>query len=255
MSDETTLIFYDIPSNIGTWSPNTWKTRYSLNFKNIPYKTTWIEYPDIENTLKSLGITPCATKPDGKTPHYTLPAIYDPSTKTGLTDSLAIAEYLDKKYPDKPLLIPPGTLVFHRSWEDALRPKLIAMFPFTYMITNEQTSWRLSPRSEEYFHRNRLVKFNVKKVEDVFPGGEAQKVQEWKKLEEGLGQLDRWYREEGIFVMGDKACFADFVLGGVLVWIRSVFGRDSQEWKDVSSWHNGRWGRMIQALEDYECQQ
>ncbi|THU86510.1 hypothetical protein K435DRAFT_868230 [Dendrothele bispora CBS 962.96] len=125
--------------------------RYSLNFKGIPYKAVWVEYPDIENTLKDLGIAASATKSDGKTPHYTLPAIYDPATKTGLTESLAIAKYLDEKYPDKPILMPKGTEV-----------------------------------------------------------------------------------------------------SGFVIWIRILFGKESEEWKDVSGWHSERWGRMIQVLEKYE---
>ena len=65
------IVFYDIPGNAHShkaWSPNTQKTRcallsrlrdvkvisersdlfsYSLNYKGIPYKTVWVEYPDI----------------------------------------------------------------------------------------------------------------------------------------------------------------------------------------------------------------
>ena len=29
--------------------------RYCLNIKGIPYKTVWVEYPDIEGVLKKLG--------------------------------------------------------------------------------------------------------------------------------------------------------------------------------------------------------
>lgn len=40
---------------------------------------------------------------------YTLPAIYDPSTGTGVADSFEIARYLDKQYPTTPTVIPAGT--------------------------------------------------------------------------------------------------------------------------------------------------
>ncbi|KAK7450584.1 hypothetical protein VKT23_012893 [Stygiomarasmius scandens] len=246
MSDENTIIFYDIPSKIGAWSPNTWKTRYSLNFKGIPYKTVWIEYPDIEKTLKELGIAASATKADGKTPHYTLPAIYDPSTKTGLTESLAIAEYLDKKYPDKPLLIPRGTTALHKAWITSLVPVLGTLRQFTLPRTAEI----LNPSSEEYFRRTRREMLQMS-LEEFLPKGE-KKIEEWSKVEAGLGRLDAWYKKEDTLVMGDEACFADFALGGFLVWVRIIFGKDSQEWKDLSSWQDGRWGRMIQALEKYE---
>ncbi|THU85869.1 hypothetical protein K435DRAFT_731956, partial [Dendrothele bispora CBS 962.96] len=242
MSGET-LIFYDIPSKIGAWSPNTWKTRYSLNFKGIPFKTVWVEYPDIEKTLKDLGIAACATKPDGKTPHYTLPAIYDPVTKTGLTESFAIARYLDEKYPDKPTLVPKGTGALQKAYIDATRGKLDALWQFMF----PKTAWSLNERSEEYFRRTRKQTLG-KTMEEMYPK------EEWKKLEEGLGQIDKWYGKEDVLVMGgeDKASFADFAFAGFVIWIRILFGKKSEEWKDVSAWQGGRWGKMIQTLEKYE---
>ncbi|THV00668.1 hypothetical protein K435DRAFT_932438 [Dendrothele bispora CBS 962.96] len=242
------LIFYDIPSKIGAWSPNTWKTRYSLNFKGIPYKTVWVEYPDIEKTIKDLGIAASATKPDGKTPHYTVPAIYDPATKTGLSDSFAIAKYLDEKYPDKPTLVPRGTEALQKAYIDAMMSKFDALWQFMF----PKTTWILNEKSEEPFRRTRKQKFE-KTMEEMYPQGEKRK-EEWKRLEEGLGQIDKWYGKEDILVMGgeDKVCFADFAFAGFVIWIRILFGKESEEWKDVSGWQNERWGRMIQTLEKYE---
>jgi hypothetical protein len=61
------IIFYDIPGNVQpskAWVQNTQKTRcvtiarynmpgefmftrYTLNYKGLPYRTMWVEYPDI----------------------------------------------------------------------------------------------------------------------------------------------------------------------------------------------------------------
>ncbi|KAI0682851.1 hypothetical protein BC835DRAFT_807562, partial [Cytidiella melzeri] len=75
------IIFYDIDSSKPgrAWSPNTWRTRYALNYKGIPYRTEWVEYPDIEPLCKKIGGSATAKKEDGRD-HYTLPMIYDPST-------------------------------------------------------------------------------------------------------------------------------------------------------------------------------
>ncbi|THU85873.1 hypothetical protein K435DRAFT_868862 [Dendrothele bispora CBS 962.96] len=248
MSDENTLIFYDIPSKMGAWSPNTWKTRYTLNFKGIPFKTVWVEYPDIEKTLKDLGIAASATILDGKTPHYTLPAIYDPVTKTGLNASFAIAKYLDEKYPDKPTLAPRGTEALQKAYIDAIRGKLDALLQFMF----PKAAWSLNERSEEYFRRARKQKYG-KTMEEMYPQGEKRK-EEWKRLEEGLGQIDKWYGKEDILVMGgkEKVCFADFAIAGFMISTRILFGKESEEWKDVSGWQRGRWGRMVQALAKYE---
>ncbi|KAF8342406.1 hypothetical protein F5887DRAFT_887384, partial [Amanita rubescens] len=53
---------------------------YALGYKNIQFRTEWIEYPNIEGQLKELGIGPTSTKLDGR-PFYTVPATYDPNTK------------------------------------------------------------------------------------------------------------------------------------------------------------------------------
>ena len=132
LPDSDVIVFYDIPSSLPhkAWSPNTWKTRYAsssshsilrallhppvvrylLNIKGIPYRTQWIEYPDIADHVKSLGVPP--TEPGTLTP-YTLPAIYDPKTKRVVAESFNIAAYLDDEYPDTPAIMPKETRAFH----------------------------------------------------------------------------------------------------------------------------------------------
>ncbi|KAF8515792.1 hypothetical protein BU17DRAFT_93208 [Hysterangium stoloniferum] len=104
---EPKITLFDISSfcKPQAWSPNTWKARLVLNYKQIPYKTVWVSFPDIEDTLKNIGGKPTGFKPNkgGNAPLYTLPAILDESgdTPVVIADSLAIAEYLDAKYPER----------------------------------------------------------------------------------------------------------------------------------------------------------
>lgn len=70
-----------------------------LNYKKIPYRTVWIDYADIQDGLKELGAPPTGTKPDGCTPWYSLPTIYDPNTSKFVADSIEIAKYLESQYP------------------------------------------------------------------------------------------------------------------------------------------------------------
>ena len=51
-----------------------------MNIKGLPYRTVWVEYPDIVAVLEKIGAPPAGKAPDGS-PKYTLPAIYDPNTK------------------------------------------------------------------------------------------------------------------------------------------------------------------------------
>ncbi|KAJ7574088.1 hypothetical protein C8J56DRAFT_757479, partial [Mycena floridula] len=85
--------------------------RYALNFKGLQYKTQWVEYCDIEQVSKALGAKPTDIK--ARKPLYTLPMIYDDSTGAMVTDSIAIAEYLDITYPEKSLLMPAGAYNLH----------------------------------------------------------------------------------------------------------------------------------------------
>lgn len=48
-------VLYDIANNANlTFSPNPWKSRLALNFKDVPFETEWVEYPDIEPKFKAL---------------------------------------------------------------------------------------------------------------------------------------------------------------------------------------------------------
>lgn len=76
--------------------------RSLLNFKNIPYRTQWVEYPDIAPLFESLNVTP---NPSGAPTPYSSPAITLPDGKTHIMDSLNIARYLDEHYPDPPAYV------------------------------------------------------------------------------------------------------------------------------------------------------
>lgn len=125
------IIFYDMPTSLAgvkrAYSGNCWRTRlaysghyeitsiktnrhsrFMLNYKQIPYKTVWIEFADVQTRIKELGAPPTATAADG-TSFYSLPTIFDPNTKRYVSDSVEITKYLDSTYPGtKPLFIPPA---------------------------------------------------------------------------------------------------------------------------------------------------
>jgi glutathione S-transferase len=63
----------------------------------IPYKTEFVEYPDIAPTLKAFHITPH----EDNDPPYTIPAIK--IGKEYLMDSTVIVKELERRYP-KPSL-------------------------------------------------------------------------------------------------------------------------------------------------------
>ncbi|KZT66102.1 hypothetical protein DAEQUDRAFT_480082 [Daedalea quercina L-15889] len=98
------------------WSPNTWKTRYLLNLKGLPYHMQWVEYPDIASLHKSFGLPPTYTR---TIIAYTLLMIYDPRTKRVIADSIKIAAYLDDEYIETPAVFPKELRAFRAIFNQA----------------------------------------------------------------------------------------------------------------------------------------
>ncbi|KAG2012919.1 hypothetical protein CC2G_009870 [Coprinopsis cinerea AmutBmut pab1-1] len=91
-------------------NPTTWKARFILNYKNLPYKTEWTPYHDIASVYHKHNLQPVCSRTDPSTgkaePYYTIPVIFDDSTGRAIADSLEIAKYLDETYPDTPKVVP-----------------------------------------------------------------------------------------------------------------------------------------------------
>ncbi|KAK1069743.1 hypothetical protein LTR74_004622 [Friedmanniomyces endolithicus] len=131
------------------FSPAVWRIRLMLNYKKIPYRTIFLEFPDIEPTLKKLGVDP-GTIPSGqKNTFYSVPTIQHLPTNTLLMDSSRIAHFLETTYPDPPvpLVSPLGTKIETHS-------RLVIGNVFRTSIMPRETHI-LSPRSQEYFRRTR----------------------------------------------------------------------------------------------------
>ncbi|EJD07677.1 uncharacterized protein FOMMEDRAFT_150219 [Fomitiporia mediterranea MF3/22] len=236
------ITFYDIPSKLSSraWSPNTFKTRLSLNYKGIPYRTEWVEYPDIEPTMKQIGGLPTRKKEDGRD-HYTLPAIHDSTTGKVVTDSNAIAEYLDATYPDTPVLLPPGTKAAVAALEHIFMKNIMTILP----IGMPGVLGILNPPSETYWRR--------KAEWPVPPSSERDAI--LKQLKEDLDILAGFYDRNGEgkqFFFADKFSFADAIVVGFLAWIKVVLGAENNVWKAISTWSDGRWGKLVESTKDLQ---
>ncbi|EIN12879.1 hypothetical protein PUNSTDRAFT_97823 [Punctularia strigosozonata HHB-11173 SS5] len=236
------IIFYDIHNTAATaearaWSPNTWKTRYSLGFKGLPFKTVWVEYPDIAALYKRLGATATSTNPDGS-PYYTLPIIQDPSTGAVVSDSWKIAEYLDATYPGTPRLLPAGTATLQSAFQAAIWS---AATQHLADLMQGPTSRLLTPRSEDFFRNTRDVE-----------GRSTRRDERWEAAEAGFKRIAAWFDKNGEgsrWVMGDTVTFADFALASWIIWVRQVDGHG--DWQKVKAWDGGRWVRYVDGLSKY----
>ncbi|KAG1841902.1 hypothetical protein DFJ58DRAFT_807280 [Suillus subalutaceus] len=208
------IILYDIPSKLPKkqWAPNPSKTRFCLGHKGLPYEVIWVELCDIAATMKGIGASPTAGE------RYTVPVINDPNTGVTISDSHAIAKYLDETYPDKPL-IPHGTHVLVETFE--------TLFLNTVMgPMARETRW-----------------------EDMAPEGKAQEM--WTALKKGLGVVDGWYQKSGDrWIMGDTFSFADIVVASWIAWWNVVL--NEQECREVHALHGGRWARLLADV-NTEC--
>jgi glutathione S-transferase len=215
--------------------------RTVFNYKGIPYRTEWVEVPDIEPLSKKLGINPTGQKKDGS-PFYTLPAIYDPATGTAIADSFAIAEYLENTYPETPSVFPKDTAALQKAFEPTIVQNICAAWPFIIPAV----ALKLNPRSEEYL-RLRALSFGESVT---VPTGDTR-TEEWGKFKKGLDIAHSYFDKKGPYMMGDTISWSDIVLFGFLSFFKVIWGEDSEEWKDIASWNDGRWEAHVDALKKY----
>ncbi|KAL0562783.1 hypothetical protein V5O48_019295, partial [Marasmius crinis-equi] len=84
------------------------------------------------------------------------------------------------------------------------------------------------------------------------PTAEEQKTA-WEKSKAGFnGELIKLFEKaevnDGIFVMGSEPTFGDFAIASFFGGIKIVYGKESEEWKDVRSWLGGRVGQICERL-------
>ncbi|OCH87044.1 hypothetical protein OBBRIDRAFT_796579 [Obba rivulosa] len=259
MSQLQKIQFYDIAGNCTddhAWSPNTWKTRYALNYKGLSYRTIWLEYPDIERVCKEVGAKPSQEPKEGDSapPYYSCPFIYDPNTNTAVSDSARIARYLDKTYPETPAVIPPGTDALHAAFESAFASAVI--MPLLPILLPASHTY-LNPRSQDHYRRNRereLGELFGGKLEDWSSPGPVREEQ-WRAIREGLSKVNAWMTVDGHekpYVMGNQVCYADLFVAAWLVWVKRILGPQSSEWVELETWDGGRWGKLMKDMEQYE---
>ncbi|KAJ8082355.1 hypothetical protein AAF712_001679 [Marasmius tenuissimus] len=235
------ITLYDIPGHTPQpWAPNIWRIRFILNYKRLRYRTVWVEFPDIEATLHSIGAPPSSYRSDGR-PVFTLPVIVDPTRNatapTVLSNPNNIAEYLESLYPARPVF-PEGTralqtLFVHYIQEVFAKPLLTIMVPLSHRNLNQRSHFAPPAHS-------------------LPPGPERERA--WMLVKEQFdflaSVLDKNVGDgDGICTMGYHVSYADFALCSVLIWIESMAAHDG--WSRVREWNGGRWLRLRDRCKDY----
>jgi glutathione S-transferase len=219
-----------------------------LQFKGLSYETQWVEYPDIEKICKEYGIPPLTMKEDGKTPLYTCPAIVDKNTGAAITNSVLIAEYLDKTYPHTPKAFPNVSQGLQFAFSDIHGLKFMPGWPLLVPAVAKI----LSQYSAEYFIRTRSQWFG--KPLDEINKTEEERVEALQKFKGFWDLMGTWYsRTDGPFLMGDTISYADFIIASDVNFLAAAWGEESENWKEFSTWNEGKWVQLRDEI-DRRCQ-
>ncbi|KAI1808623.1 hypothetical protein F4811DRAFT_500066 [Daldinia bambusicola] len=264
-----TMDFYDIAMDPPA-AVNPWKSRLALNFKKVPYKTTWVPVPEISKVRRALGIPVCRKLPDGSD-YCTLPILVDPNTGARVGDSFHIAAYLQETYPDSGAgdLFPP--IQQQQQLDFTYDQELPAWAPPLTQLSEdgERGAYaRLNVHVDRAFSahvglmgsfmaldsqasRDELVRrAGVKSWDDFEVKGEARE-RMLESLRVMLGDLAELFQRDttGPFISGKQASYADLIVGGWVCMMHATL--PEKEWREVVSWHGATFGRLFDGLQQF----
>ena len=223
--------------------------RVELNYRGLPYRTVYLEFPDIESVCKQIGAPPTSKKGDGSD-HYTLPVIYDSATNRTISDSYNISEYLEETYPTTPRLFPVGAT----SPRGLSVKASLLLFDYFFMqnvfmpvlpIAIAQCNKVLNPRSQDYFRYHREIWLGDR-LEDLAPKGSKKRAERWKQVRAGLDNLAHFMDQAGgEYFLGNEFSRAEIILIAFLSSIKVHV--PVTEWeKNIAKANGGRWDRLLE---------
>jgi glutathione S-transferase len=177
------------------FSPFCWRTRFALAHKGLAVETVPWRFTDTDAI---------AFSGQGK-----VPVINDSGTV--VSDSWAIAEYLDDRYPERPLLggaAGRAHACFINAWADGVLVGGIARFIVGDLIDV------IDPKDRAYFRSSRESRFGAS-LESVQAGRE-ERVAAFREL---LVPVRLVLRRQA-WLGGAAPGYADYIVAGTLMWPR-----------------------------------
>ncbi|SIP94087.1 Glutathione S-transferase [Rhizobium sp. RU20A] len=212
------------------FSPHVWKVAMALAHKGLSAQTVAVGFTDIP------GIEAGATK--------TVPLLKDGETL--VSDSFAIARYLEETYPDRPSLFGgPGGLATARLVEGWSQTQI---HPLLTPILILDIHAMLAPIDQAYFRESREKRLG-RTLEEAAAGAPAAIADLRTRLE----PLRHTLRHQP-FIGGETPLFADYIVFGALQWARTtskteILGADDPValWFDRCLDLHGALGRSVTA--------
>ncbi|KAJ7241644.1 hypothetical protein C8J57DRAFT_1438765 [Mycena rebaudengoi] len=227
------ITLYDLKSaSPQPWAPNIWR------ISDLRYRTVWVEFPDVEATLRAIGAPASAVRSDGR-PIYTLPVV----APHILANTNNIAEYLEAAYPARPVF-PEGTralqsLFVHYIQEIFVKPLLPIMVPLSHQSLPERSHGG-GPSSPQVVSDASCRPSSVNRR-----GAQVKEQFDFLSmiLDKNVGDGD------GMVACGHEVSYADFALCSVLIWIQRMAAQDG--WMRIREWNGGRWARLWERCKAY----
>jgi glutathione S-transferase len=270
------LIFYDISSPLQprSYAPNPSKTRLALNFKRLAFTTRYTDILDIATVRASLACPATRTLADGSE-FPTLPILQDPAAGAVVGDSVDIANYLEATFPESGgCLFPTEADAEGKGWRAYESPRKDTPFYAPLSIRPASTPnaayARFNVHIDATFSAHvgafaEFLPFNPATAEAVkalfakragLPSwdvlsvsGEARRPM-LEAFRADLGTLAELFGGEdgGPFLEGERASYADLIVGGWLNMLEVVMPRD--EWEEFRGWYGGVFARLHDVLQE-----
>lgn len=278
MTASESLVFYDISSPLQprSYAPNPSKGRLALCFKQVPFKTRWIDILDIANVRKQLNCAATRKLDDGSD-FYTLPMLQEQASGRVVGDSFDIANYLEDHFSSSGgCLFPPKST---RTGLDYASPhkdtafiapltlnegsKHQAYAKFNWQVDATFTAHTIlvaqympfNPDTAEGIKALFAKRAHLNSWKDVCIQGEAraQLTAAFKAALTSLADLFKVH-ENGPYLEGEDANYADLIVGGWLNMFSITLPRE--EWKDFRTWHDGVFAKLHDALQQnyFDCE-
>ena len=209
-----TIVLYELcgedPAHL--FSAHCWKVRMSLAHKGLDFETVPVPFTGISGVENGVS--------------KTLPVIRDGGTV--VSDSLAIARYLDETYPDTPSVLAgeqaTALTSFVLNWtQSQLHPEVVKQ-----CLVDIHNA--LAPADQDYFRTSREKLFGMT-LEDFA----AKHRDDGEALQATLVPLVLTLKRQP-FVAGEQPLFADYIVFGALQWMRVCCSRPLTLPDEVQAW-------------------